>query len=94
MSYAVVLAPAALEDLAKLPPPLQNLVEAELKRLAADPVKLSRPSHFPYIPCQMHAIDVPHDQATYYIKVLFRYSQDEQSIEIIGIAESHRQAPE
>jgi mRNA-degrading endonuclease RelE of RelBE toxin-antitoxin system len=86
MSYAVVLAPDALEDLAHLPPPIQNLVEVELRRLAENPTGLSRPSHFPYLPGQIYRIELRIDQLHYYIRILFRYSQDETALEIFGIA--------
>jgi len=72
--------------LARLPPPVQNLVEAEVRRLAEDPVHLSRPSIFPYIPCQSYRVTTTHDDVQYFMTVLFRYSQDETTIHIIGIA--------
>lgn len=86
MSYAVVLAPEALDDLANLPLPVQNLIENELRRLGADPVSLSRPAHFPYVQAQCYKLETTHDDVRHFITILFRYSQDELSIEVFAIA--------
>ena len=86
MSYEVVLQPEAISDLASLPLPVQNAVEQNLNRLANDPPGHSRPSAFPYPPCQIsqfHLDDV--DGIDWYITILFRYSSSEEEIRVIAI---------
>ena len=88
MSYGVVMSPGALEDLDKFPLPLQQWVEAEIRRLAAAPVQISVPSRFPYLPGQCLRIETRFDEHTWSATILFRYTQDESYIEILGIPSS------
>jgi len=85
MSYGVVVTDEALSDFQRLPRPLQQRVEYEIRRLAGDPVRLSRPSAFPYVPAQCYRIEGSHEGGTWFITVLFRYSADETTIEIFGM---------
>jgi mRNA-degrading endonuclease RelE of RelBE toxin-antitoxin system len=86
MSYAVALEAEAERDLNRLPLPLQNLVETSLRELAKDPVRLSRPSHFPYILAQSYRVELTLEQSRYIATILFRYSQGETTLHILQIA--------
>jgi hypothetical protein len=85
MSYGVVVTDEALSDLQRLPHPLQQRLEYEIRRLAQDPVRLSRPSAFPHVPAQCYRLEASHQGGRYFITVLFRYSVDETRIEIFSI---------
>jgi mRNA-degrading endonuclease RelE of RelBE toxin-antitoxin system len=85
MSYGVALAPEALEDLQKLPPAIRTRVEQALSLLAENPTALSRPSHFPHVPCQAYELHYQEQSTEYFITILFRYAQDEQSLNILAI---------
>ena len=85
MSYGVILAPDALEDLAKLPPDIRARVEQDIRRLAQSPTALSRPSHFPYLPCQAYEVEYQGDAVEYFITILFRYAVDEQNLLILAV---------
>jgi hypothetical protein len=85
MGYGIILAPEAVEDLAKLPPDIRARVERDLRRLAEDPTALSRPSHFPWVPCQAYEVEYQGDATEYFITILFRYAADEQNLFILAI---------
>jgi hypothetical protein len=95
MSYDIVLSPQAIEDLARWSLPLQNYVEQQLLRLADNPAALSRSSAFPYPShCQLfHPGAIELDGVRHEFTVLFRYSQDETSLEIAGIGHIERPPP-
>jgi mRNA-degrading endonuclease RelE of RelBE toxin-antitoxin system len=88
VNYAVVIAPEALNDLDQLPSRVRQEVEYGIRRLATDPVRLSKPSTFPYVPAQCYRIKGSHGRSAFFITVLFRYSRDETAIEIFAIASS------
>jgi hypothetical protein len=86
MSYAVELTPSAERDLAALPPLLHSHALDQLDRLASDPVRFSRRASFPHPPHQKYQFTWPPDAPREAeVTVLFRYSQDETTIEIVGI---------
>jgi hypothetical protein len=87
MAYQLVLSPEADSDLKSFPSALREHVVASLKRLAENPVALSRPSHFPYPPnCQLFRPEpFFHEDDRHESMVLFRYAQDETSLQIIAI---------
>jgi len=87
MPYHLVLSPQAEQDLASFPPSLRKHVIDSLQHLAENPVAISRPSHFPYPPeCQLFRPDPFFDETDRHeLMVLFRYGQDEISLQIIGI---------
>jgi len=85
MSYGVALAPEALEDLAKLPLGIRARVEQALVRLAESPTALSRPSHFPYVPAQAYELHYQLESTEYFVTILFRYAQDEQTLIVLAI---------
>lgn len=89
MNYDPIFSPEAEEDFWRLPPPIQNLVSTHLRKLAASPTTMSRPSSFPYIEKAMRSDlddDSVFDGRRHYIAILFRYGQDERTLEIIAIA--------
>jgi mRNA-degrading endonuclease RelE of RelBE toxin-antitoxin system len=88
MSYAVVWAPEAEADYARLPALIQSHLLDEIDRLAKDPVSLSIRSHFPYRPDrQMFRVSKQHeDGRSYQLYVLFKYATDEKAIRLTEIA--------
>ena len=92
MSYAVRLTPDAERDLARLSPMLASHTLDQLDRLAADPVRLSRPPSFPHPLFQKYQFFWPPDAPLEaQVTILFRYSQDETAIEVVGIGVVHYQ---
>ena len=90
MSYAVALTPVAERDLEALPPMLASHVLDQLDRLAADPVRLSRRASFPHPLYQKYQFDWPTDAPPEAeVTILFRYSQDDTTLEIVGIGVVH-----
>ena len=86
MSYAVEFTRQADEDLARLPPLTASAVLDAIDRLAQDPIGLSRPSRFPYLPGrQMYQFWTKTSEGDYWVTVFFRYGQDEQRIIIPDI---------
>jgi hypothetical protein len=79
VSYAVAYSPEAEEDLGKLPPLVASFVLDEIDRLAADPVALSRPAHFPYRPVgqAFHCGPSEHEGVRYSFYVCFTYHREE-----------------
>jgi hypothetical protein len=86
MSYAVELTQTAERDLAGLQPLLASHVLEQLDRLAAAPVRLSRRGAFPHPLHQKYQFPWPPDAPREAdVTILFRYSQDETTLEIVGI---------
>lgn len=87
MPYQIVLSSQATSDLSRWPLPLQNYLEQQLLRLAADPTGLSQPGTFPYpADCQLFQPDpVVLDDQRHELTILFRYDQDEITIHVIAI---------
>jgi hypothetical protein len=92
MNYAVVLAPEAAVDLARLPPPVAEHVAGELRRLSDAPVRLSTRAYFPYRPdSQMFRCNSFVDaDLRYSAVVLFKYGQDEQTLHVQAIGVQSR----
>jgi hypothetical protein len=87
MTYGVEFAPPADEAISSLPPLVASGVLDGIDRLAEDPVRLSRPSHFPYRPGrQMYQFWVEAEGTRWWITVFFRYAQDEERIVILDLA--------
>jgi len=86
MSFAVEWEDEAEQDLAALPPLLASQVLDRLDEMTKDPVRRSRPTHFPYRPAQCFEFPVHFEGVTYHFSVLFHYRPDEQGIilEAIG----------
>lgn len=82
MSYAVELDPQAIDDLSGLPPVVQRLIVELLRNIAESPSRNSRPATVPYPPGMLHRADIPLADMQCLVDVVFRYSQDEQSIHI------------
>jgi hypothetical protein len=87
MAYNLILSPQAEQRLDALSPPVRAHVVVALEELAENPVSLSQASHFPYPPnCQLFRpeplVDV---EGRHEVMILFRYGQDEMSLQIIGI---------
>jgi hypothetical protein len=79
MSYQVRLGEEALATLAKLPPVVRAGVVRELRRLASDPVTLSRPATFPHArDGQLFDITLRDGEREHYITVMFRYVREER----------------
>jgi hypothetical protein len=86
VSYAIDISPEAAEDLNRLPLPVAVEVDRRLSLLAADPARLSQRSHFPYpINAQAYKFDHIFEGVEYLFHVLFKYSQDEQTLHILLI---------
>src|SRR6476469_7496210 len=88
MSYEIKLTPEAEADMKRLPLPAAFFVEQQLALLAEFPTYLSRNSYFPYPPnCQLFEFDKDFEpDKRSFFHVLFRYSPDETTIVILGIA--------
>jgi mRNA-degrading endonuclease RelE of RelBE toxin-antitoxin system len=87
MSHQPLFSPAAEKDLARLPEAFQKHVLAEIERLAANPVLLSRPSVPPWLPNrQMFRADpLEVEDGRHEFHVFFRYGQDEETIHVLAI---------
>ena len=87
VGYDIILSPGALDELVRLPLSVQNYVEQQLERLAADPMALGRRSAFPYPSnCQLFIPEpIILDQWRHDLTILFRFGQDENTLQIIGI---------
>jgi hypothetical protein len=87
MAHQIVLSPQAERDLASFSAPIRDYVVTSMTRLAENPVTLSRASHFPYPPeCQLFRPEPLFDETDRHeFMILFRYRQDEVSLQIIGI---------
>jgi len=93
MNYEVILSPQAEQDFSALPLPLQNYLEHQLQRLAASPTTDTRPAAFPYpTGSQLFQPDeVVLDEQCHEFTILFRYGQDEKSLQIVGIGHITRE---
>jgi len=90
MNYHIDLSDIAIEDLNGLPRPVRKFTIAQLESLGEDPALLSVPTHYPYPPnCQIFLFDFDSGEERWYVCILFRYSQDERSLEIIGIGRTN-----
>ena len=86
MSYAVEMTPDAESDFARLSGMLASHVLDQLDRLAEDPVGLSRPPAFPHPLYQKYQFSWPPEAPPEaYVTILFQYSQDETTLQILGI---------
>jgi hypothetical protein len=95
MRFAVELSDEALEDLARydaISPCLSHVIDQQLKVLAEDPCRLSKPSTFPYWPCQAYKFSHVLDGRKYLFTALFKFGADEQTLHILGIAKLDRLA--
>jgi len=86
MGFVVEWEDEAEQDLAALPPLMASHVLDQVDRLADDPVRLSRPSHFPYRPAQAFSFSYRSEGRTHYLTVLFHYRADEEGIVLQAIA--------
>jgi hypothetical protein len=84
MSYAVVLTQAAAEDLARINPLCLEPIQAELSRLAGNPIDIGRRAHFPYPRGQMHQFRCIAGGEEHLVTILFRFA-DVRSENVIGI---------
>jgi hypothetical protein len=90
MPYGLIYSAQAEEDLGNLPADLLPFIEARLLDLARQPATLSRPSVSPPYPPggQIYQCRRPHFSpwdVEHHFTVLFRYSQDETTLYILGI---------
>lgn len=88
MSYVV-----KIEDRAKrvwrekIPLPLYGALAEQLERLAADPVRLSAPSTFPYGDAgQTFYCRLPHGDAVFHVTVIFKYGSDEATLFVVAMS--------
>ena len=79
MSYSLVTAPKADEDLERLPPRVRIGILRELLRCAEHPSQHAI-SAAPSISGMILPLEVPFDDMTAYAEALFQYEQDEQSL--------------
>lgn len=95
MPYQLFYSPEAQEDIEGLSLPLQNFIQVNLERLADNPIKLSRRSVFPFPPnaqlFQFHHPDF--DGRRHDFSVLFRFGQDEATLEIVAVGHQERPSP-
>jgi mRNA-degrading endonuclease RelE of RelBE toxin-antitoxin system len=102
MPYQLTFSPRAEQDLERLRgryaegfPELLGVLEQGLAVLASNPVAVSRPAVFPYLPnSQMYQIDhtIP-GGSRHVFTVLFRYLADEETIFILDIGHYELAAP-
>ena len=87
MNYELEYADRAVEELAALPLEIQGAVEANLLRLAASPVTLSRRLVFPYAPPgQLFHFNVTTvDGVVRHFTIFFLYVADEQTLHIARV---------
>jgi hypothetical protein len=87
VSYEIILEPAAVEDLSKLPKPVRDYVAIQLHNLAESPFALSRRSHFQFPQkCQLYSFDYDFGGQRHFMNVLFQFGQNETKLHIIGIS--------
>jgi hypothetical protein len=81
MSYDVVLRPKAKDKLAQLEIGVAWRIREAFAQLCESPTTLSFPSGFPHPPgFQLFETRLIANDAEYFLKVFFFYSQDEQSL--------------
>jgi hypothetical protein len=87
MSYVALLLDPAIEDLRRIPALVHPFIEAEIRRLCEDPVRIGRRANFPYPRGQMHQFRCVAEGNEHLITILFRYGADqsENRIGIFGI---------
>jgi len=90
MPFGVEWAPRGDDDYNRLPPLLASRVLEEIDKLAANPLHLSRPAKGPNQLYQRHVFLCEHDGEEVVVTIVFQYSQDELSIEIMGIGLPYR----
>ena len=90
MPFRCILSPTAEEDFVKLPKAIRDYIAEHLRLLAESPTTVSIPSHFPYPPsCQLYHLPPFHlNEKRYDLIILFKYGQDEESLQIAGIGYS------
>ncbi len=87
MSFALDIDRSVIDDVIHgLPDPVIDGIEANLLRLASDPVNLSRKSRLP-APASGQCFDFACDHAgwTHYFRAFFFYTQDETTIYVYGL---------
>lgn len=86
MPYGMRLEREAVEDFERLPQACRRRVFRHLELLCESPTALSRPSHFPYRPgFQLYSFNFVHENARWFMNVLFKYGVDEQSLFVAAI---------
>jgi hypothetical protein len=87
MSYEVILSPAAEDQFANLPAPVQQFIEEKLNRLAENPWQAVH-EHGRYLGLATlyHVEENVFDQEAHVFNIPFRFSQDETSLQILAIA--------
>ncbi len=87
MPYEVELSTRAADRLRNLPAEIRGRVVDHLYRLAAEPVRLSRPAPTPPYPpgFQAYEFTVMGDSVVHRFAVLFKYAQDERFLWVHGI---------
>ena len=85
--YRAIFSSEAREDFAKLPYQLRKVVRSEIERLCESPATISRPAPTPPFPPnrQVFEFNTIMDGFDHRFAVLFRYTQDEQGLFILGI---------
>ena len=86
MPFGVEWAPRGEDDYHRLPELLASRLLDQIERLAQDPVRLSTPPRRSGEVYQRYAYeDVTDDGNDVRVEILFQYTQDEMSIEILGV---------
>jgi len=85
--YEAKLTDVAIEDLLRLPPPLQQFVEHHLDVLADAPTAVSRPTVSPpYAPGgMMYEFDYVFGGEWHQFAIFFLYGQNEKTLIVTGI---------
>ncbi|MGA2230158.1 MAG: hypothetical protein ABSH22_04455 [Tepidisphaeraceae bacterium] len=95
MNYEVILDAWAQHNIAHFSPSIKSKIYDQLKRLEADPVRLSKRSHFPYRErCQMFdfTIDLEGGEKLE-LNAQFQYEADERTLYVWTIGHSRFTPP-
>lgn len=86
MSYALVITPAAEDQLIALPAELASFVRLQLARLSENPTVLSKPTSILQTRGQLFEVKFDRGGVVVWIRVVFRFGQDEQSLFVEHVA--------
>jgi hypothetical protein len=83
MSYNVETTPRADDELGRLPESMRNIVIRRFMDFAKNPsLQGSRSAPSLYTPGQLFEMEFTYDQMTCWVDIVFRYTQDEQTLVI------------
>ena len=86
MSYALVITPAAADQLRALPAELAEFIRLQLARLSENPTASSKPASILQPRGQLFELKYDRGGVVVWISIIFRFGQDEQSLFVEHIA--------